>query len=46
MSKKLSRYLTTLMAIDLAKHRDVSSGMCETIEKSFTDGKFDKIQML
>lgn len=26
--------------VDLEKHRDVSSGMCEAIEKSFIDGKY------
>ena len=44
MSKELSRYLTTLIAIDLEKHRYVSIGMCEAIEKSFTDEKFDNIE--
>ncbi len=44
MSKELSRYLTRLIAIDLENYRDVSSGMCEVIEKSFTDGEFDKIE--
>lgn len=44
MSKELSRYLTILIANDLEKHRDVSSGMCEAIEKSFIDGKYEKIE--
>lgn len=44
MSKELSRYLTILIAIDLENHRDVSSVMCEAIEKSFTDGEFDKVE--
>ena len=44
MSKKLAIYLTTLIAKDLEKHRDVSSGMCESIEKSFIDGKYEKIE--
>lgn len=46
MSKELSRYLTTLIALDLEKHRDVSSGMCEIIEKSFIDEEFYKIENL
>lgn len=44
MNKKLAIYLTTLIAKDLEKHRDVSSGMCEAIEKSFIDGKYEKIE--
>ena len=44
MSKELSIYLTKLIAIDLEKHRDVSSVMCEAIEKSFIDGEYEKIE--
>lgn len=44
MSKNLAIYLTTLIANDLEKHRDVSSEMCEAIEKSFIDGKYEKIE--
>lgn len=44
MSKELAIYLTTLIAIDLEKHRDVSSRICEFIEKSFIDGKYEKIE--
>lgn len=44
MSKDLAIYLTKLIANDLEKHRDVSSGMCEAIEKSFIDGKYEKIE--
>lgn len=44
MSKNLAIYLTTLIANDLEKHRDVSSAMCEVIEKSFIDGKYEKIE--
>lgn len=44
MSKSLAIYLTILIAKDLEKHRDVSSGMCEAIERSFIDGKYEKIE--
>ena len=44
MSKELARYLTVLIANDLEKHRDVSSGACEMIEKRFIDGKFEEIE--
>ena len=44
MSKELAIYLTGLIAKDLEKHRDVSSGACEMIEKRFIDGKYEEIE--
>ena len=44
MNKSFAMYLTTLIAIDLEKHKDVSSGMCEKIEESFINEKYDVIE--
>ena len=44
MNKNLARYLTMLIALDLGKARDVSSGACEMMEKAFIDNNFEKVE--